>query len=284
MPLDPTHLMSLGFTTEKRAYDDRDTMHYALSVGMGCDPFDASELRYVYEGGGLKTLPTQASVLAAFQFMDQCGWDQRRILHGEERLTLHRPLAHAGNLLIDSEVTAVYDQGVDHGALVYLQCRARSEADGRPVFTSDRTIVALGDGGCGAPEGSGPSPHPIPDRPPDLSCTLKTRPDQALLYRLGGSRNPIYADPAAAREAGFPGPILQGLCTYGIACRAVLETICEYDHTLITQFNARFTAPVFPGDAILTQMWQDANVVSFQASCPERNTIVLDNGLCILAS
>ncbi len=284
MPLDFTHLMSLGLTGEKLAYTSRDTMYHALSVGMGSDPSHTRELRYVYEGNGLKTLPTQASTLASFQWLDECGWDAGRVLHGEERLTLHRPLAHFGSLLADTEVTAVYDRGSDKGALVYVQCRARSESDGHPVFTLSRTLLALGDGGFGGPEGSGPTPHLIPSRSADLSCVLKTRQDQALLFRLGGSSHPIHADPAIAARAGFSRPILQSQCTFGIACRAILETICEYDHTLIQQFDARFTAPVFPGDTIVTDMWQDANIVSFQSKCLERNEVVIDHGYCLLAA
>ena len=111
---------------------------------------------------------------------------------------------------------------------------------------------------------------------------LPVRPDQALLYRLCGDRNPLHADPAVAAKAGFDRPILHGLCTYGIACRAILKTICDYDFTLITGFDARFTAPVFPGDLLTTDMWQDRNVVAFRCHVKARESVVIDNGKCTL--
>ena len=124
----------------------------------------------------------------------------------------------------------------------------------------------------------------MPRRDPDLSCDSITRRDQALLFRLNGDRNPLHADPAKAEKAGFSVPILHGMCTYGIACRAILRTICDYDYTLIESFDARFSAPVLPGETITTDMWQDGNVVSFQCSVKERNCIVLKNGKCTLVS
>jgi acyl dehydratase len=124
----------------------------------------------------------------------------------------------------------------------------------------------------------------LPGRHPDLSCSSTTRPDQALLFRLSGDRNPLHVDPAAAREAGFTRPLLHGRCSYGIACRAILSTICDYDHTLITGFDARFAAPAYPGDTLTTDMWQDRNIVSFRCSVKARNSIVLSNGKCTLAA
>ena len=142
--------------------------------------------------------------------------------------------------------------------------------------------MARGDGGFGGRPGTGPAPHRAPRRDPDLSCDTPTRADQALLFRLNGDRNPLHADPDAALAAGFSIPILHGLCTYGIACRAILQTICDYDHTLIEGFDARFSLPVMPGDTITTDMWQDGNIVSFQCSVKERGCVVLRNGKCTL--
>jgi len=283
MPVDYQQLMALRSTDERVVYSDQDTMLYALAVGMGSDPLDRRQLPYVYEGAGLKAMPTLASTLAGLRFMDGCGWDYSRILHGEERLTLHRPLASTDTLLIDSEVEAVYDKGAGKGALICLQSHARAASDDQAVFTTRRVIVARGDGGFDGPQGSPPRPHPLPSRSADFSCSISTRPDQALLFRLCGDRNPLHADPQLADRLGFPAPILHGLCTFGIACRAVLETICEYDHTLITGFDVRFSAPVIPGETIITDMWQEANIVSFQSRVAERNMVILDHGRCTLA-
>jgi acyl dehydratase len=145
-----------------------------------------------------------------------------------------------------------------------------------------RTLIARGDGGFGGEPGTSPLPHPLPKREPDLSCDIKTRPDQALLFRLSGDRNPLHADPAVAKSVGFPGPVMHGRCTAGIACRAILRTICDYDFTLVTGFDVRFSAPVFPGDLITTEMWQDRNVVSFRCRVIERDSVVINNGKCTL--
>jgi acyl dehydratase len=117
-----------------------------------------------------------------------------------------------------------------------------------------------------------------------MTAEITTRPDQALLFRLAGDFNPLHSDPGSAQRAGFERPILHGRCTFGIACHAILQTVCNYDFTLITGFDARFSSPVFPGDTILTEMWQDGNVVSFRCRVPERNAVVLNNGKCTLAA
>ena len=131
---------------------------------------------------------------------------------------------------------------------------------------------------------SGPAPHVLPERSPDAIVTLQTRKDQALFYRLSGDRNPLHADPDLAKRVGFPVPILHGLCTYGIACRAVLKEVAAYDHKRIVGFDVRFSAPVYPGEAIATDLWVDGKVVSFRCRIPAReNVVVISNGRCILA-
>ena len=164
-----------------------------------------------------------------------------------------------------------------------LEAEGRLASDDTVLFTLGCTIMARGDGGFGGPAGKGPLPHRAPKREPDLSCDIQTRQDQGLLYRLTGDRNPLHADPAAAAAVGFERPILHGLCTFGVACHAVLKTICDYDYTLIENFDARFSAPVLPGDTITTDMWQDGNIVSFRCTVKERDSIVLRNGKCTLS-
>jgi acyl dehydratase len=163
-----------------------------------------------------------------------------------------------------------------------FEVEGRLAKDDTALFTAGATVIARGDGGFGGPSGKGAAPHRVPRREPDLSCDTPTRSDQSLLFRLNGDRNPLHADPDTAMSAGFSIPILHGLCTYGIACRAVLQTICNYDHTLIEGFDARFSLPVLPGDTITTDMWQDGNIVSFRCSVKERDIIVLRNGKCTL--
>ena len=286
MALDYDKLMACRTKDVPVGWTDRDTLLYALSTGFGQDPLHEGELAYVCERGALKTVPTLSTVLRADGFagyLDQSGWDFSRVLHGEQRLALHRPLPPSGEILLDSRVTAAYDKGEGRGAIILTETEGRLRRDDTALFTLGSTIFARGDGGFGGPSGSGPAPHPQPEREPDLTCELATRPEQALVYRLNGDRNPLHADPAAAAGAGFDRPILHGLCTYGFACHAVLKTVCEYDHTLITGFDARFSAPVFPGERILTEMWQDGNVVSFRCRVPERDVTVVSNGRCTLS-
>ena len=283
MPLDYDELMSKVQTDLPFSYTDADTMLYALSIGMGNDPLDQRELPYVYEQGEpLKTMPTLATVLVPEMFPVGLGWDYSQILHSEQRMRLYRPLPPAADLLINKRVVDAFDRGPKLGALILLEAEGRLASDDTVLFTMGCSIVARGDGGFGGPKGKGIPPHRPPRREPDLSCDITTRQDQALLYRLTGDRNPLHADPAAARAVGFERPILHGLCTFGVACKAVLQTICDYDYTLVREFDARFSTPVLPGDTITTDMWQEGNVVSFVCSVKEREAVVLRNGKCTL--
>jgi acyl dehydratase len=284
MPLDYDELMSKVQTDLPFSYTDADTMLYALSIGMGNDPLDQRELPYVYEQGEpLKTMPTLATVVVPEMFPVGLGWDYSQILHSEQRMRLYRPLPPAADLLINKRVVDAFDRGPKLGALILLEAEGRLASDDTVLFTMGCSIVARGDGGFGGPKGKGIPPHRPPRREPDLSCDITTRRNQALLYRLTGDRNPLHADPAAARAVGFERPILHGLCTFGVACKAVLQTICDYDYTLVHEFDARFSAPVLPGDTITTDMWQEGNVVSFACSVKQRGVVVLRNGKCTLA-
>ena len=223
-----------------------------------------------------------ASVIVQELFPPDLGWDYGKVLHVEQRMQLYRPLPAAGELLINKRVAAAYDLGPSRGATVLFEADARLASDDTALFTIGSSVMARGDGGFGGPKGSGPAPHRPPRRVPDLSCDLATRLDQPLWYRLNDDRNPLHADPRVAAAAGFERPIMHGQCTYGIACHAILKTICDYDYTLVAGFDARFSAPVLPGDTIRTEMWQDGNVVSFQCRAAERDQLVLRNGKCSL--
>ena len=283
MALNYDELMARSEYDIPLGYSDTETMLYALCIGMGRDPSNRKELPYIYErGGGLRTVPTLATVLVPDMFPQDLGWDYSQVLHSEQRMQLYRPLPAAADLLINKRVVDAYDRGPARGALILLEAEGRLASDDTVLFSLGCTIVARGDGGFGGPSGKGPVPHRAPRREPDLSCDISTRTDQALFYRLTGDRNPLHADPDAAAAVGFERPILHGLCTFGIACNAILQTICDYDYTLIEEFDARFSAPVLPGDTITTDMWQDGNVVSFRCTAMERDVVVLRNGKCTL--
>lgn len=283
MPLDYDELMATEVVDLPLSYADSEAILYALSIGMGSDPLDLKELPYVFEQGeAFKTLPTLATVLVPDMFPPGLGWDFSQVLHAEQRMQLYRPLPPKADLLINKRVVDAFDWGPRKGAVVMFEAEGRLASDDTVLFTLGCTVMARGDGGFGGPAGKGPRPHRAPKRDPDLSCDITTREDQALLFRLTGDRNPLHADPALAAAVGFEVPILHGMCTYGIACRAILKTICDYDFTLIEGFDARFTSPVLPGDTITTDMWQDGNIVSFRCTVKERDTIVLRNGKCTL--
>ena len=285
MPFDYDTIKATSILDLPFSYRDTETMLYALSIGLGRDPLDRNELPFVSEHGGeLKTVPSLATVLIPDMFPPDLGWDYTQVLHAEQRLTLFRPLPPAADLVIDKRIVDVFDRGPKLGAMVLFEAEGRFAKDDTVLFTLSNTIIARGDGGFGGPNGKGPAPHRVPRREADLSCDLPTRRDQALLYRLNGDRNPLHSDPKLAPQVGFDRPILHGLCTYGVACHAILKTICEYDYTLITGLDARFSSPVLPGDTITTEMWQDGNIVSFQCKAKERDVVVLKNGKCTLSA
>ena len=278
-------LMATSIADLQHGYGDCETMLYAQSIGLGRRAVDSKELPYVYEQGiPLQTVPTMATVLVPDMIPADLGWDYTQVLHAEQRLQLYRPLPPAADLLVNKRVVDVFDRGPKRGAMILFEADARLAKDDTALFTVGSTVIARGDGGFGGSSGKGPPPHRAPKREPDLSCSIRTRADQALLFRLNGDRNPLHADPALARRVGYPIPILHGLCTYGVACHAILKTICAYDYTLITGFDARFSAPVLPGDTITTDMWQEGNIVSFQCSVKERDIVVLKNGKCTLSA
>lgn len=205
------------------------------------------------------------------------------VVHGEQRLTMHKPLPISADVLMDERVVGVFDKGKEKGAVILTERVVREKTSGDKLCTLVNTTFARGDGGFGGPKEGAPEPHVLPTRAADVVHEADTRADQAFLYALSGDRNPLHRDPNVAKMAGFPKPILHGLCTYGTACRSVVSTVCKYDPTKITGFDVRFSSPVFPGETIVTEMWVDGNVVSFRSKVKERDVVVLNNGKCTLA-
>jgi acyl dehydratase len=284
MPIDYDHLMSLRTRGERVQYSDRDTLLYALGVGLGRDPGKRGELRYEAEHSDLKTLPSYASILASNHLLDDCGWQASQVALRDESVTLERPIDEAGVLLVDRDVAAVYDKGADEGTLVVVESRARRELDGQAAFSCRRTWLARGDGGFGGPRGSSSPPHVLPTRRPDMTHRCETRADQALLFRLSFDRNLLHMDAAVARRRGLDGPILHPLCLQGVACHTILEVICDFDHTLIRSLAVAFAGPAYPGETLEAELWQDANIVSCRLRALERDEVVLDHGCCVLST
>ena len=285
MAIDLKKALDLRAEGQEFAYTDRETMLYALGVGMGADPLNRDELPFVYENG-LRVLPTQATVISwgAGRTLET-GINFMMVVHGEQRLTVHKPLPDRGTITTDWRITDVIDKGAGKGAILVGETVIKDKASGEKLVTLVSSTFARADGGFGGPSEGGPQPHPTPTRAPDAELAIRTRPDQALLYRLSGDRNPLHSDPDFAKAAGFDKPILHGLCTYGVTCRAVLATYCKFDPTLIRGHDVRFSAPVFPGETIVTRMWKDGNIISFEASVKERPGVtVIKNGKTTLAA
>jgi acyl dehydratase len=277
-------LMTVALEDQPINYTSRDVILYALGVGFGSDPRLGKELAYVFERPLLKTLPTLATMLPGPDFPEDAAWDGRQALHLDQRLEMYRPLPAASNLLANQRVIAVDDGGPKQGVRIVVQSDVRLASDETAVFKLVSTLVTPADGAYSRPLRAATMSHQLPTRSPDLSCSIATRVDQALLFRLSGDNNPLHADLHAARAAGFNGPLLHGRCLLGIAGRAILRTICDYDHTLMTGIEAAFVAPAYPGDVVTTDMWQERNIVSFRCSVKDRNTIVVDNGKCTLSA
>jgi acyl dehydratase len=282
MAIEYQRLLDLEIRQREYSYTERDTMLYALGTGFGSDPMDAEELRFVYEQG-LKTSPTQATVAAWDRtWVPRSGIDWPKVVHGDQRLVMHRTLPAAGTVTARSRVVDVLDKGENVGAVVRVETRISDAVTGEPLCTTTSGFFARGGGGFNGSAMKGPQFHTVPTRTPDAMLDTRTQPNQALIYRLSGDQNPLHAVPAVAHAAGFPGPVLHGLCQYGIACRAVLKTMCDLDPSRIAEFDARFAAPMFPGETLCIEMWDDGDVVSFRGRCVERDSIVLDNGRALL--
>lgn len=279
MAVDYQHLLHYPIPEVRQKYTRKDTMLYALGIGLGADPMDEQQLRYVYEDG-LQVLPTYPVVLGHPGFWwkkPDTGVDWVRIVHGEQGLIIHKLPPPEGELIGRTRVTGIVDKGAGKGILVYSERTLTDAATGELLATLPNTTFCRGDGGIGAPTGPTPPVHEVPTREPDVSVTLDTLPQAALIYRLSGDDNPLHADPKVARAAKFDRPILHGLCTFGVAGHALVKAL-DYDASRIASMHARFTAPVYPGESLTTDIWRDGTLWSFRTRVATRDLVVLGNG------
>ncbi len=273
-------LMDLEVPEVEHRYTKRDTMLYALGLGLGADPLDEAQLAFVYEEN-LKMLPTMPVVLGYpgnWARAMNTGINYLKVVHGEQTLTIHKLPPAEGTLLGRTRVTGLVDKGKDKGALIYTERKVVDQATGELLCTLQSTTFARGDGGYGGPSSPVREPRELPGGAPDLACELPTLPQAALIYRLSGDYNPLHANPKTARAAGFPRPILHGLGTFGVAGHALLKTLCAYDPQRLKRMEARFSSPVYPGEVIRTEMWRRGKEAFFRARVMERDVIVLNNG------
>ncbi|MDP6342977.1 MAG: MaoC/PaaZ C-terminal domain-containing protein, partial [Alphaproteobacteria bacterium] len=258
MAIDYDKLLNWPFPEVVQTYTSRDSILYALGVGLNMDPLDEAQLRFTYEDA-MQALPTMGVVLATPGFWvkdPDTGVDWVKVLHGEQGLRLHRPLPAEATVVATNKVTEIVDKGEGKGALLLQERVVVDQATGEALATLYSTTFARGDGGFGGPtEGARPV-HALPEREPDTVCDLPTLPQAALIYRLSGDYNPLHADPKVAAGGGFKAPILHGLCTFGVAGHAILRSYCDYDPTRFKAMSLRFSSPVYPGETIRTEMWR----------------------------
>jgi acyl dehydratase len=282
MAIDYHKLKNWPFQEVVQNYTAKDCILYALGLGLGGDPLDAQQLRFVYEEN-LQMLPTMPVVLGSpgFWIKNQAtGIDWKSVLHGEQSLTIHRPPRASGTVVGKTRIEEIVDKGPGKGALIYSRRDLYDQPSGELLCSLSSTSFCRAEGGFGGPSGPTRAPHELPARAPDLSCDLPTLPQAALIYRLSGDYNPLHADPAVAAAAGFKQPILHGLCTYGVAGHAILKTLCGYDPTRLRRLDVRFSSPVYPGETIRTEIWNEGpGRAGFRSRVVERDTVVLNNGL-----
>ncbi len=282
MAIDYRHLLNYPIPEVRQRLSKRDCILYALSVGLGQDPLDERQLDFVDHHRALAAAPSMAVVMCHPGFWlrnPDTGVDAVRLVHGEQGIELKRPLPIEGEIVGRTRVTGLIDKGAGKGALMYSEKELRAASTGDLIAVTRSTVFLRGDGGFGGPAGPVREPNAMPDGDPDLSIDLATRPEQALLYRLNGDDNPLHADPAVAAKAGFPRPILHGLCTLGVVTHALLRGLASYDAERFRSLDLRFSAPVYPGETIRTEMWRSG---AFRARVVERDIVVVNNGRIVL--
>lgn len=281
MPVDIEKVVGAGIPGPTFSWSERDIVLYNLAVGAGNPPTDQRELAYTYEGD-LVAIPTFGTIPPFSMMMGVAGIEGidinlAQILHGDHRLVVHGPLPVSGSVTQEGRVVDVYDKG--KGALLVVEVTSTLEKTGELLFTNTAGIFVRGEGGFGGQPGPRTVMTP-PDQAPDHVVESVTLPQQALLYRqVSGDLNPLHADPGFAAFAGYPRPILHGLCTYGIVAKAVVDAVFDGDTTRFGSFSARFSGHVFPGETLVTRIWAEADGHLVTAVTKERDTKVLSNAM-----
>lgn len=282
MPIDPKKALGAELPAATAEWGVDDVILYHLGVGAGNPPTDAGELEYTYEKK-LKVLPSFGvipvfSQLGGIANVEGLDFNPVMLVHGEQDLEVHRPIPTSGQIESQAKVSGIYDKG--KAALVVLEVESR-EKGGEPLFTNRFSIFLRGEGGFGGE--SGPKAgNPAPEREPDHVVESPTLPQQALLYRLAGDKNPLHADPEFAKMAGFERPILHGLCSFGVVCKAAVDAALDGDVAKVGRYQARFAGPVFPGETIVTSLWREDGKILVAAKTKDRDSPVISNSAITL--
>lgn len=281
MPIDLDAALGATIEPYPRSWDADDVMLYHFGIGAGLGkPTDPAELAYTYEQR-LVVLPS-FGVVPAFQGLMTAMTGQVpglavnpvMVLHGEQDLEIHKPIPTSATVENRPRISSIYDKG--KAALITVEVESGPAGD--PIFTNRFTIFARGEGGFGGDPNSPPPGNAPPGREPDAVVESPTMSHQALIYRLSGDKNPLHADPDFAKLGGFDVPILHGLCTFGIVCKATVDTLLGGDVTAVARYAVRFTGVVFPGETVVTSMWREADRIILSATTRERgDKAVLSN-------
>ena len=275
MPINPDAAGSVGQPAEF-SWTSKDSLLYAMGVGAGVSDPTGFELEFTTENSNdvtQRALPTQVVVMGGGSTPGFGDFNPVHLLHAEQAITLHQPVPAAGTAVATGRVGPIYDKG--KAALVYLETDV-ADVDGNPIWNTRSGLFIGGEGGWGGDRGPATEWH-LPDRDADHVVAYPTRPDQALLYRLNGDRNPLHSDPTFAAAAGFDKPILHGLCTYGFTGRALLHALCDSDPARFGGMGGRFKSPVVPGETLEVHAWEEDGRVMFQTRVGDR--VVFDNGV-----
>lgn len=279
MPIDTDKAVGGALPAFGFSWSPDDIILYNLGVGAGDPPDDPAELRYAYEAD-LAVVPSFGTIppftmMMSLGAVDGIAIDLTQVLHGFQTLQIHRPIPTTGSVTQDGRVVDVFDKG--RGALIVLEVVSTLEDSDEPLFTNRSGIYVRGEGGFGGESGPRAGNTP-PDREPDRVVESPTLPQQALLYRMSsGDKNPLHADPAFAALAGFDRPILHGLCTYGVVMKAVVDAALGHDPERVGSYEARFTGHVFPGETLLTRIWDEGDRYLIETEVAERAKVVLAN-------
>lgn len=283
-------LRNWPFGVIKHQYAEHDVIRYALSCGMGADPTDSQQLCFVYEKD-LKVLPSMAAVIGSpgsWWRIPETHVTWQHVLHAQQDVSFHQPMPIRGVMHARNRVTHLHDRGFEKGAVAGL-VREIFDDKNQHIATASRIEVLRADGGFSEKDGHHDSPPArLPDIPKNLGSPtihdLFILPQGALLYRLNGDPNPLHADPAVAKQAGFMKPIFHGLGSFGFAAHAILKSCCNFNPHALKRLALRFTSPVYPGETLRFSIWRrNAHLVNFQAHSKEREILVLDCGLAELA-
>lgn len=282
MPIDPKKALGAELGEGRYAWNRDDVILYHLGVGAGVPATDPGELEYTYEKN-LKVLPS-FGVIPVFGAMGGLGsveglsFNFAMLLHGEQDITLHQPIPPEAKVVNKGRVAELWDKG--KACLCVLEVETTLES-GEPLFTNRFSLFLRGEGGFGGEPGP-KAGHDKPERKPDGVIETPTLPQQALIYRLSGDKNPLHADPDFAKMAGFDKPIIHGLCSFGIVCKAIVDEVLGGDVTKVARYQVRFRGVGFPGETYLTSYWKEGDKIIIEASSKERGEVVISNAAITL--